>query len=191
MVYDWKRNMPVKAQAAGEYLEQLEKKHGEITPKIVLDASRSEDALLHPCFEWNDGVAAEKYREVQARFLIRNLVVSVERDDSPPQVVRAYVNVSSEIDAGSYIAVKTAMQNDDMKNQVLKNALNELKAFQKKYANLQELSEVFSAIDALKMVVEMVPEVPGQQIMDGGEQEPAAVLRLVNQEESHYVESCN
>lgn len=153
MVYDWKRNMPVKAQAAGEYLEQLEQKHGEITLKIVLDASRAENALLHPCFEWNDGVAAEKYREVQARFLIRNLVVSVERDDSPPQVVRAYVNVSSEIDAGSYIAVKTAMQNDDMKNQVLKNALNELNAFQKKYANLQELSEVFSAIDALKMVI--------------------------------------
>ena len=101
MVYDWKRNMPVKAQAAGEYLEQLEKEHGEITPKIVLDASRAEDALLHPCFEWNDGVAAEKYREVQARYLIRNLVVFVERDDSSPQVVRAYVNVSSEIDAGS------------------------------------------------------------------------------------------
>lgn len=40
-----------------------------------------------------------------------------------------------------------------MKNQVLKNALNELKAFQKKYANLQELAEVFSAIDALKMVI--------------------------------------
>ena len=28
MIYDWKRNMPVKAQAAGEYLEAVEKKHG-------------------------------------------------------------------------------------------------------------------------------------------------------------------
>ena len=28
-------------------------------------------------------------------------------------------------------------------------------------------------------VVEMVPEVPGQQVLDGGEQEPAAVLKLV------------
>ena len=51
---------------------------------------------------------------------------------------------------------------------------------------------VYNNPDTGKMqVVEMVPEVPGQQIMDGGEQEPAAVLRLVNQEESHYVESCN
>lgn len=152
MVYDWKRNMPVKAQVAGEYLEQLEKKHGEITPKIVLNASRSEDSVLHSCFEWNDGIAAEKYREVQAQFLIRNLVVSVEQTNSPPQVVRAYVNISSE-KTGSFIAVQTAMKNDDLKNQVLKNALNELKAFQKKYENLQELADVFSAIDSLKIAI--------------------------------------
>ena len=149
MVYDWKRKLPVKAQAAGEYLEQLEKKHGEITPKIVLNASRSEDALLHPCFEWDDGVAAEKYREAQAGFLIRNLVVSVEREDSPPQVARAYVNISTE-EAGSFVAVQTAMENADMRERVFKNALRELMTFQKKYESLQELAGVFIAINALK-----------------------------------------
>ncbi len=45
--YDWKRSMPVTAQAAGEHLEQLEKIHGEITPKIVLDSARSKDSLLN------------------------------------------------------------------------------------------------------------------------------------------------
>ncbi|MEY8313484.1 hypothetical protein AALA61_16315 [Oscillospiraceae bacterium 42-9] len=110
MVYDWKRNMPIRAQAAGEYLETLEQAHGEITPKIVLDSARLESSLLHPCFEWNDGVAAEKYRETQARFLIRNLVVKVEQADSPPQAVRAYVNVAQGTDTtGSFIAVKTAI----------------------------------------------------------------------------------
>lgn len=152
MVYDWKRHMPVKAQAAGEYLETLEQAHGEITPKIVLDSARAEDSLLHPCFEWNDGVAAEKYRENQARFLIRNLVVKVEQDNSPPQAVRAYVNVAQDTEkVGSFIAVKTALDDAEMRTQVLKNALRELQAFQEKYKNLSELAGVFSAITALQI----------------------------------------
>ncbi len=130
----------------------MEQSHGEITPKIVLDSARSEDSLLHPCFEWNDGVAAEKYRENQARFLIRNLVVKVEQDDSPPQAVRAYVNVVTDTEkAGSFIAVKTAMDDSEMRAQVLKNALRELQAFQEKYKNLSELAGVFSAITALQV----------------------------------------
>jgi hypothetical protein len=152
MVYDWKRNMPVKAQAAGEYLEQLEKAHGEITPKLVLDASRSEDALLHPCFEWDDGVAAEKYRETQAGFLIRNLVVKVERDKATPQAapqsVRAFVDVSVG-ETGSFITVATAMRVEETRARVLDNALRELQAFQQKYKGLSELADVFSAISAL------------------------------------------
>ena len=153
MVYDWKRNMPIRAQAAGEYLETLEQAHGEITPKIVLDSARSEDCLLHPCFEWNDGVAAEKYRETQARFLIRNLVVKVEQADSTPQAVRAYVNVAQDTGTtGSFIAVKTAMDDAEMRAQFLKNALRELQAFQEKYKNLSELAGVFSAINTLGLV---------------------------------------
>lgn len=150
MVYDWKRSMPVKAQVAGEYLEQLQQAHGEITPKIVLDSARSEDALLHPCFEWNDGVAAEKYREDQARFLIRNLVVKVEQNDSPPKTVRAYVNVAQDMDqAGTFIDVETAVNNAKMREQMLRNAFRELQAFQEKYKNLSELAGVFSAISVL------------------------------------------
>jgi hypothetical protein len=152
MVYDWKRNLPVNAQAAGEYLEQLEKAHGEITSKLVLDASRSEDALLHPCFEWDDGVAAEKYRETQAGYLIRNLVVKVERDEATPQAapqsVRAYVNVSAG-ETGSFIAVATAMSVEETRARVLDNALRELQAFRQKYKDLSELADVFSAISAL------------------------------------------
>jgi len=148
--YEWKRNMPVKAQEAGEFLEGLEKEHGEITPKIVLNSARSEDALLHSCFEWDDSVAAEKYREDQAGFLIRNLVVNVVTTGSKePQRVRAYVNVSPT-NTGSFIAVKSAFEGEATRMQILRTALRELQAFQSKYKQYQELAGVFAEIDALE-----------------------------------------
>ena len=49
---------------------------GPISPQMVLDRARDESSPLHDCFEWNDTTAAEKYRLVQARVLLR-LVVPV------------------------------------------------------------------------------------------------------------------
>ena len=60
-VYFWKRKLPVSAQMAGEYLEELEKKHSALTPEIVLEESREENAVLHKCFEWDDTKATEGY----------------------------------------------------------------------------------------------------------------------------------
>lgn len=149
MVYDWKRNMPVRAQDAGEYLEELEQEHGSITPKLLLDKSRNSDALLHKCFEWNDDIAAEKYRESQAGFIIRNLVVvSVEKenDEAEQQEVRAFVNVTKE-DGKSFVSIKTALNDEKMFDEVLQCAIGELKVFRQKYNNLKQLTKVFHAID--------------------------------------------
>lgn len=49
---------------------------GPISPQMVLDRARDESSPLHDCFEWNDTIAAEKFRMVQARVLLR-LVVPV------------------------------------------------------------------------------------------------------------------
>ena len=58
----------VAAQVATE-LEEA----GMLTAKNLVDVSRPEDAPLHDEFEWDDSVAAEKYREGQARNVIHSL----------------------------------------------------------------------------------------------------------------------
>lgn len=148
LIYDWKRAMPVKAQDAGEHLKKLERQHGAVTPKLIVDDARPKTALLHKCFEWNDGIAAEKYRESQAGFILRNLVtVSVTKTEEQSEV-RAFVNIIKEGDS-KFISVTTAMSDDDMRQQVLNNALSELMAFKKKYGQLEELAEVFTAVSNL------------------------------------------
>jgi len=146
MVYEWKYNMPIKAQVVGEHFEQLEKQQGHITPKIVLESARSETSAIHPCFEWNDDVAAEKYRETQAGLLIRNLTVKmIETGEKQTEPVRAYVSIKQS-DSSEFISLQNVLKDDELTQKMLEQAKNELNAFAKKYSALQELSKVFEVI---------------------------------------------
>lgn len=53
-----------------------------VSPKEVLDKAKQEDTELHKCFEWDDGIAAEKYRLSQAGGILRTLVIKREETES-------------------------------------------------------------------------------------------------------------
>lgn len=147
--YHWRvDNMPVDAQTAGEYIESLEREKGKISAQELLDMSRSPHATLHECFEWDDNIAADKYRLGQARYIIGNLVVTVSKSDqAPAETVRAFISVEPLKHKGSFVSVEIGMSNPEYAAQILQNAKNELAAFRKKYAALNELADVFNAID--------------------------------------------
>lgn len=55
MVYQYKVPYArVSAQTAGEELARIEKENGSLTPELVVDESRREEAPLHPVFEWDE-----------------------------------------------------------------------------------------------------------------------------------------
>lgn len=143
MVYQWNPASRIKADAnkAGELFERLEKTVG-LTAKTLLDANREEDAPLHGEFEWDDTKAAEAYRETQSAYLIRSLCVVPDGDNKEP--VRAVFIVNK---ATGYESVNLIMDNSEKRSALLDLALKELSAFKRKYSLLQELSEVFTAID--------------------------------------------
>ncbi len=53
---------------------------GNLTPRATVDAARDPANPLHEQFEWDNGIAGEKFREQQARSLIRTvkLVITTE-----------------------------------------------------------------------------------------------------------------
>lgn len=139
--YLWRegRRYPVSAQVAGEFVEGLTKKNGEVTPGQLLDASRSEKAPLHPCFEWDDQKAAEGYRKDQARELLNNLVVvkvlqTSNPEDNKPR--RAFVNVREGNSPSVFKVYSVAMSNKYEREIVLMNARNRLSSARR------ELSEI-------------------------------------------------
>jgi len=143
---------PRRAQVYGECLQELADRHGgRLDAEIVISASRSLRSPIHECFEWDDSRAAEEYRRVQARELLRAIIV-VQKDTG--LVVRAFENVivtASDLDddvAGSYyVPIQDIIPNGNLMKQVLQEAVNYLKWFRKKYENLRQLGTVHRAID--------------------------------------------
>lgn len=145
MVYDWKIPIfNVDANVAGKELERIYNENKELEPSHVVEASRPKDAPLHDCFEWDDAIAAENYREIQAGKLIRNITV-INDSDSGEEMTRAFVNVQD-----TYRPLYVVLQSKDMTQDLLNSALRELRAFENKYKELKQLAPVFNAIAEVK-----------------------------------------
>ena len=142
MQVQWKIKGVIKADAAKVYKEIGTK---DITPESVLEKARDEDTELHKCFEWDDTIAAEKYRLQQARQIIQLLVTVPDKKEEPPKRV---FQVSSE--KNTYQPIKFFMKNEEEATILLNRAIEELRAFQKRYSSLKgDLEQVFAAIDEL------------------------------------------
>ena len=67
--------------------------------------------------------------------------------DERPKVVRAFVRATEE--KHSYISIVSVMGDEHLRESLLQSALDELRQFQRKYADLQELAEVFAVSAAV------------------------------------------
>jgi hypothetical protein len=157
-VIQWKRGSRFTGSAEGAYkeLEAVRKEVGHITAAAVVERARPKRNPLHRHFEWDDAIAGEKYRLHQARKLSHSIeVIYAESPKSSP--VKAYSVVTRPALEGSadgkpvkvYESTAEALQDPVKRDEILGNAIREAIAFRRKYAALQELSQVFDAVDDL------------------------------------------
>jgi hypothetical protein len=150
MVYKWKdasRMGAVSAQVAGDELEKIRTFHnGRLNPAKVVDVARPKDAPLHPCFEWSDRKAAEMFRIEQAKHIIRSIDVVINEPEEATRETRAFVSVVRDDDR-SYTSIGHAMSDEELRAQVLADAMAALVAWRKRYAELDELADIFAVID--------------------------------------------
>lgn len=130
------------ADDAMQELERIREKHGTLLPEFVVDESRDENALLHNYFQWDDTLAAQQYREKQARNLMQNITVVVKRTNVEVSF-RAIVNVRKEkFEPRSYIPIQEAFDNEVAYADLLKQAKADMESFVEKYQTLSELDKV-------------------------------------------------
>jgi hypothetical protein len=128
----------ITAQVAGEELERIHSKRGRLDAEGVVQESRPEDAPLHPVFEWNDQVAAESYRRVQAMDLIRVVEVIKPAVDQP-KPRPAYVNVSTK--APEYQRPAVVARSPRLFESAYRQACERLIAAEKAMEHLQEIAK--------------------------------------------------
>lgn len=153
IVYEWKKEQPFQrwvgdAQEIGERIDAIwESKNGDLTPPDVVEDARKETSPLHPNFEWDDSIAAHSYRLATARNLL-GAIVRISMNDEPlAHPVRAFVNVNHGSNDRSYMPVIIAMRDPEIREHVLRQALNELNRWKKKYSDYRELAAVIDVIE--------------------------------------------
>lgn len=95
-------------------LKDLYTQHGKLTAPMVVGAARNKAHPLHTAFEWNNSKAAEEYRLIQARHLIREVrfVYSDTRQKDPlihvPVQYATSTSRTGEYHLGSVLALDDA-----------------------------------------------------------------------------------
>jgi len=148
--YAWKPGSVIKdtdAAVAGRILEAIYNRDGAVRPAALVIEATPADSPLHGCFEWRDDIAGRRWREEQARYLIRSITVRVT-EAPQTQPIRAFVSIPGE--DGGYMHITTAMSNAEMRYRIVTQALRELEVWHDRYVNLMEFAGIFAAIEKLK-----------------------------------------
>lgn len=140
MAVEWKMSFFSVANAEKCY-QEIQTIGESVTPKQILDYARNPETELHKCFEWDDSIAAEKYRLQQARMVVCHLVV-VNDKEPEPQKIRVMQRT-----AEAYKPVQLIVRNKTEYESLLERARAELRAFKNRYHTLVELEEILSLID--------------------------------------------
>lgn len=130
------------AQRIGERLHELcAHNQGRVTPEIVVnDAEKNKTSVFRKYLEFNDRKAAREWRIHQARTIISAIVV--ENPVDRKKNMKEFVSIGVGKDKG-YVPTMVAIQNEQMREEVLKTALRDMKTYETKYNWLEELAEIF------------------------------------------------
>lgn len=117
------------------------------TPTQIVEYAREhKDSELYKCFDWDDTVAAEKWRLQQARTVVCNIVYEEVSKDNQVQNIRVIQHVP-ELEA--YKPVSLIIRNKTEYESLLERACAELRAFKERYKMLTELEQIMERIDAI------------------------------------------
>ena len=119
----------------------------DFTCQQIVDKARDSTTELHKCFEWNDSIAAEKYRLKQAQQVVTHLVIVKSGENQKPEKTNIRMIVNNGTGTNTYTPLRHVVRKQDEYERLLEKARMELSAFKKKYSSLSELEEILALID--------------------------------------------
>lgn len=139
------------AAVIGPALEELHM----VTATEIVSAARAESSPLHPYFEWRDSVAADLFRQEQARHMARSILVRVVVSPTRTEPVRAFhavhlvrqpgePPVAQEDSERSYVPVATLQEDPALGQQIVSEAHQQLIGWQRRYSQYRRLLPEFA-----------------------------------------------
>lgn len=141
--YSWKIGGFAYKEDPNEVGKELESLGDNLTPENVVDKARNEDNVLHGMFEWDDSIAGENYRKIQATRIINNIQVNIIADDGQTKQIRAFVTVQKNT---KFEPIEKVVNDTDKYALLLEKAYKELNSIKLKYSTLIEIQELLKDI---------------------------------------------
>jgi len=130
----------MKQDSLRDHLLAIRKQCGNLTASSVVVAAQADDHPLHVCFEWDDSVAGHKYREDQARELIRSVRVTYKTDGNE-EYIRYFVSVQ-EPEGRAYHPSDEVAHDELLTVIVLREMEREWRQMESRYGHFKEFSEM-------------------------------------------------
>jgi hypothetical protein len=136
-----------KPDAVQAELEKIAEKHdGLLRAADVVEFAENPETALHKHFDWDDSEAGRKWREHQARLIINARVIVLEQDNEPI-IVRAFESLKTDRHSeGGYRSIVNILSNEQHRQQLLTQALDDMRAFERKYHTLKEVAPIIEQI---------------------------------------------
>lgn len=137
------------AQAVGESLDAIRNSlGGEVTPSAVVEYAADEESPLHEAFTWDDDEAARKHRLLEARWLLRRVVVVRKGRDPEPAFTSIRIKVEDARTTSGTRTVNVYRSPDQLRSRPRELALA-----------IQQSSE---RLDSLRRSVEELERIAGE-----------------------------
>lgn len=133
-----------------------------LTPEQIVQSAKSKRSPLHNLFEWDDSVAGEKFRLAQARIIVNEVKVVIENKE-----YYAFENVAVSVPCGSesvsessietkreYMPVVQILSDEELRQQVIRSALNHLSYWNKQNKKYSELAPIIKTAERVRKKIE-------------------------------------
>lgn len=141
--YKWRDGTPYATdpELVGGVVEQIEARDGAVTRESFLEASRAEDSPTHSMFEWDDAIAAEKFRLNEASKIIGALQIVYDDADGTERSVSGFINVKNEKRA-VFKNVVDALSDQESRELIIARLRREVESLIERNRNIEELADI-------------------------------------------------
>lgn len=123
-----------------EQMQSIYDKHGRLEPALVVQEASDAGHPLHNRFEWDDSVAAHKYRLDQAHELITSIKITFRKaEDTEDRSVRAFHAVRDG-QGFAYEPVEKVVHNPVIREVVLADMEREWRQLYQRYQTFTEFA---------------------------------------------------
>lgn len=124
-----------------------------VTADMILDSAKRKNSPMHDYFEWDNTVAGKKYREQQARKLIRGITVTIVSRKIEIKSVAYVRDPKCENNEQGYVSVASVRTDEDIARDVL---LDEFTRVSGALTRARNLAAVFDLVDDVDAFIEKV-----------------------------------